>query len=95
MITNDVAGRGLRVLAFARAFVSADKFEITHEDIEKGLTFLGMQAMIDPPRPEAIEAINACKTAGIRVKMITGDHELTALAIAKKLGIDEEDAKPP
>lgn len=93
-VTEDAAGRGLRLLAFARVFVDVDKDHITHEDLEKGLTFLGIQAMIDPPRPEAIEAIKACKSAGIKVKMITGDHELTALAVAKKLGIEEENIDP-
>jgi Ca2+-transporting ATPase len=88
-INDQAAARGLRVLAFARCYSDADKKDITHEDVSTGLTFLGIQSMIDPPRAEAIEAIKACKTAGIRVKMITGDHELTAFAIAKKIGIIE------
>jgi magnesium-transporting ATPase (P-type) len=53
-----------------------------------GLTFLGLKAMIDPPRPEAIAAVRACQSAGVRVKMITGDHALTAAAIAGQLGLD-------
>ncbi len=93
--SNKAASRGLRVLAFARYICKADKQTISHDDVSNGMTFLGLQAMIDPPRPEAIAAIKACKMAGIKVKMITGDHELTALAIARKIGIADEnlDAK--
>jgi len=81
-----LASQGLRVLAFAYKRFDRSKASLSHADIS-GLIFLGLQAMIDPPRPEAIEAVAACQSAGIRVKMITGDHELTALAIAKRLGI--------
>jgi len=88
--SNNAANRGLRVLAFASCLCKADKQTISHDDVSKGMTFLGLQAMIDPPRPEAISAIKACKMAGIEVKMITGDHELTALAIARKIGIADE-----
>ena len=88
--SNKAANRGLRVLAFASCLCKADKQTISHDDVSKGMTFLGLQAMIDPPRPEAISAIKACKMAGIEVKMITGDHELTALAIARKIGIADE-----
>ncbi|MDP2806981.1 MAG: cation-transporting P-type ATPase [bacterium] len=89
---NEMARKGLRVLAFARRICAADKNAISHDDVSGGMTFLGLQAMIDPPRPEAIKAIQACKMAGIDVKMITGDHELTALAIARKIGIADENA---
>jgi cation-transporting ATPase F len=82
-----LAQQGLRVLAFARMILPADIAGITHETIEQGLTFLGLQAMIDPPRKEAIAAVKSCQSAGISVKMITGDHELTALAVARKIGI--------
>jgi len=61
---------------------------LCHENVESGLTFLGLQGMIDPPRPEAIPAIEACRNAGIRVKMITGDHPGTAAAIADQMGLD-------
>src|SRR5690606_29607938 len=84
---EEMAAQGLRVLAFAKGQMSSDAKSIEHCDIS-GLTFLGLQGMIDPPRPEAIQAIRACQTAGIRVKMITGDHPVTARAIAEKLGLD-------
>jgi magnesium-transporting ATPase (P-type) len=81
------AGRGLRVLAFARKTLGAKATALGDKDVERGLTFLGLQAMIDPPRPEAIAAVRACQTAGIAVKMITGDHALTARAIAAQIGL--------
>jgi cation-transporting ATPase F len=89
-----MAATGLRVLAFARLLLPAGTSGISHKDVTTGCTFLGLQGMIDPPRPEAIEAIEVCHRAGIEVKMITGDHELTALAIAKKIGIASEEAPP-
>jgi len=82
-----MASQGLRVLAFARIEASSDQGAIDHSDIT-GMTFLGLQGMIDPPRPEAVAAIEACQTAGIRVKMITGDHPITARSIAEQLGLD-------
>jgi len=82
-----MAKEGLRVLAFAKKAVDHHQHSIDHEDIETDLVFLGLQGMIDPPRPEAIAAIHACQTAGIRVKMITGDHIVTARAIAQRMGI--------
>lgn len=83
---NRYASLGMRVLAFAKKSVTNNT--ITDDDVVTGFEFLGLQAMIDPPRPESIEAIAACHRAGIIVKMITGDHRETALAIAKELGID-------
>ncbi|WFP49974.1 cation-transporting P-type ATPase [Methylomonas sp. EFPC3] len=80
-----LAAQGLRVLAFARTDHGDDA--VDHNEVRSGLTFLGLQAMIDPPRPEAARAIAACYRAGIAVKMITGDHPVTALAIAKQLGM--------
>jgi Ca2+-transporting ATPase len=82
---SDMAAQGLRVLAFARCDHCADA--VQHEQVVGGLTFLGLQAMIDPPRPEAAASIAACYRAGIQVKMITGDHPITALAIARQLGM--------
>jgi Ca2+-transporting ATPase len=71
--------------------VPAEKKELNVEDLE-GLTFLGIQGMIDPPREEVVEAVKKCTRAGIRVVMITGDHAQTAKAIAQQVGIGEDDA---
>jgi Ca2+-transporting ATPase len=81
------AEKGLRVLAFAWKEAPADQDELQHHDIETGLLFAGLQGMIDPPRPEVIEAIAGCKRAGMRVVMITGDHAVTAETIGRELGI--------
>lgn len=81
-----MALRGLRVLAFARKNLSgADR--IARADVASGLTFLGLQGIIDPPREEAMRAARVCQDAGIQVKMITGDHALTASAIACQIGL--------
>jgi magnesium-transporting ATPase (P-type) len=89
-VANHFAREGLRVLGMAYKLVPADQSEITMEDLQTGLIFAGLQGMIDPPRPEAVEAVAGCKQAGIRVVMITGDHAITAEAIAKQLGIEED-----
>jgi magnesium-transporting ATPase (P-type) len=81
----DMARRGLRVLALARK--GHDGEELGHHHVAEGLIFLGLQGLLDPPRPEAKRAVAACQGAGIRVKMITGDHALTAASIAEKLGL--------
>lgn len=83
-----LAGRGLRVLAFARIDAAPGRRDLTHPMVEQGLTFVGVQGMLDPPRPEAIDAVTACQRAGVRVKMITGDHALMAATIAGMIGID-------
>lgn len=85
-VVAGMAGRGLRVLAFARKELAPGTSRIGHDDLE-GLTFLGLQGMVDPPRPEAIAAVAACHSAGITVKMVTGDHARTAAAIAAEIGI--------
>jgi len=82
------AEKGRRLIAAAYKKVSDSQDNIGHEDITS-LTFLGLVGIVDPPRPEAIEAIKTCKTAGIKVKMITGDHLVTARAIGKELGIGD------
>ena len=85
---DEMAGEALRLLGMAYKTVPKGKTSLEPEDME-GLTFLGLQGMIDPPRKEAIEAVRKCKTAGIRSVMITGDHVQTAKAIARQLGIGE------
>ncbi|BAY09237.1 ATPase, E1-E2 type [Calothrix sp. NIES-2098] len=83
----DMAKQGLRVLALAKKEVSSHKHSLDHDDLNQGLVFLGLQGIIDPPRAEAIAAVQACQSAGIQVKTITGDHALTAAAIARQMGI--------
>lgn len=82
---------GMRVLAMAYKEVPQEFGELTHETLEGDLTLAGLQGMIDPPRPEAIEAIKGCHEAGIRVAMITGDHAVTAKAIGRMMGIGHKD----
>jgi magnesium-transporting ATPase (P-type) len=82
---DELASEGLRVLALARKKIGKNKLEV--DDCLSDLTFLGLQGMIDPPRTEAIEAVGICRGAGINVKMITGDHAVTATEIARQLGI--------
>jgi cation-transporting ATPase F len=86
-----LAVRGLRVLAFARGEMPPGTAVLGHEDVRSGLTFLGLQAMLDPPRPEAVAAVRACRRAGVAVKMVTGDHALTAAAVARQLGLEGAD----
>ena len=81
-----LASQGLRVLAMAYKAVPGAT-ELDHREVESGLHFVGLQGMIDPPRPEAIEAIAQARGAGIRTMMITGDHRVTAEAIARQMGI--------
>ena len=88
---EEMTATGMRVLAFARGELPGDRRSITHRDVAGGLTFIGLQAMMDPPRPEAIEAVHTCQAAGIRVKMITGDHAGTASAIARQIGMQGAD----
>lgn len=96
-----MGAKGLRVLAFARGIPSPAISKLTHaaveqgsdltvetEGLQPGLVFLGLQGMLDPPRPEAVEAVRACQRAGVKVKMITGDHAMTAATIAEMVGIE-------
>jgi len=82
---DEMAGQGQRVLAMAIKPVDNEQMELKFSDVENGLTLLGLFGLIDPPREEAIEAVKNCADAGIRVKMITGDHAATACAIARQL----------
>jgi calcium-translocating P-type ATPase len=82
------AGEGLRVLALARRGLAANaELPARREQAEQGLCFLGLAALIDPPRPEVAAAVERCHTAGVRVIVITGDHGLTAAAVARQVGI--------
>ncbi|BDY12519.1 HAD-IC family P-type ATPase [Hydrogenimonas cancrithermarum] len=83
----ELAKRGLRTLAMAKRVLPPET-KLDPEDVEKDLTLLGVVGIIDPPRPEVPEAIRTAQRAGIRVVMITGDAPLTALAIAKEVGLD-------
>lgn len=87
--SEDLADEGFRLLAVAMAERSSGSDDLTFDDVEEGFTLLGFAAIMDPPRPEAIEALEKCKNAGIRVKMITGDHARTAVAIARSMGIGD------
>ena len=88
---EDMAKDALRVLAFAYKEIDHKPSKEEMKTIESGLTFIGMVGMIDPPREEAKKAVEKCKHAGIKTVMITGDHKITAVAIAKKLGILENE----
>lgn len=85
---DEIAARGQRVLAVAHREIDDAGYTLNEEDGESGLVFLGLFGLIDPPREEAVESVHACQRAGIQVKMITGDHAATALAIARDLGLD-------
>ncbi|MDI6810393.1 MAG: cation-transporting P-type ATPase [archaeon] len=87
-VNDEMAAEALRVIAVAyRELPGEEKVDYTTEEVEKDLVFVGLFGMSDPPREEVKEAIERCKTAGIKPIMITGDHKLTALAIADELGI--------
>ena len=86
-ITEEMSRDALRVLAVAYREIDEIPENLTSETLEQGLIFMGLVGMIDPPRPEAKAAVAVCRRAGIRPVMITGDHVVTASAIAKELGI--------
>lgn len=90
---NRMAKNALRVLAIAKKEIDNLPADVTAESVEKDLTFVGLLGMIDPARPEVIEAVKKCKTAGIRPIMITGDHKITAVAIAEEIGLFGEGDK--
>ncbi|MDE5547908.1 MAG: HAD-IC family P-type ATPase, partial [Clostridia bacterium] len=86
-LCEEMSASALRVLAIAYKVIDEVPAEATSQELENGLTFMGLVGMIDPPRPEAKEAVKVCRAAGIKPVMITGDHVVTATAIAKELGI--------
>lgn len=89
-ITEKMSGEALRVLAIAFKEIDSVPENPTSAELEEGLTFFGLVGMIDPPRKEAKDAVAVCRKAGIKPVMITGDHVVTASAIARELGILEE-----
>ncbi len=90
---KEMADKALRVLAAAEKFYDKAPEDYAAENLEKDLIFLGLTGMIDPIRPEVLDAVKECRSAGIRTVMITGDHLDTAVAIAKELGILGENEK--
>jgi len=84
-----IAARGRRMLALAIGDAPPDRHELHFNDLDEGLTMVALVGIIDPPRDEAIEAVAQCRVAGIRVKMITGDHAMTASAIAAQMAIGD------
>jgi len=86
-VNDNMAGKGLRVLCVAMKSWEAMPATITSDSVETDLTIIGLVGLMDPPRQEAKDAVMLCRTAGIRPVMITGDHPMTALAIAKRIGI--------
>ena len=93
--TNSLAQEGMRVLAFAKKKLQPHIQSISFDSVKQDLTFIGLQALIDPPREEVKVAIQKCHSAGIKVKMITGDHQTTAAAIGKYLGIMSDQGPVP
>jgi magnesium-transporting ATPase (P-type) len=92
-VVDGYARSGLRVLAFAaRDIAPSAPLPAQREDAERDLCFLGLAAMADPPRPEVADAVARCHTAGIRIIVVTGDHPLTAAAIARQVGIGAADS---
>ncbi|NGX15181.1 HAD-IC family P-type ATPase [Wenzhouxiangella sp. XN24] len=88
---DEIAARGQRLLAVACKAAKPAQQTLSEDEAERDLVLLGLVGFIDPPREEAIEAVASCQRAGIRVKMITGDHMLTARAIAAELGLENPD----
>ena len=90
---NELASQALRTIAIGFKEIPASTVILDEKEAEKGLTFIGLFGMIDPPRPEVKQAVKECKEAGIKTIMITGDHVITARAIAKQLGILTDQSK--
>jgi len=91
LVNEKMAADGLRVLGVAMRGWNEVPLDMSHENVEKGLTIIGLVGIMDPPREEAREAVSICKKAGIIPVMITGDHPITAWAVARRIGIIEED----
>lgn len=89
---HQIAGQGQRVLAFAMLDTEHALTEVDHQTVESGLVFVGFTGLIDPPRSEAVRAVQECQQAGIEVKMITGDHAGTAAAIGRQIGLRQTEA---
>ncbi|WP_349369606.1 HAD-IC family P-type ATPase [Salinarimonas sp.] len=94
-VVHRIAAEGMRVLAVAVRRPESVPDDLEEEDVAGGFTLLGFQGMIDPPRPEARDAVAACKQAGMAVKMITGDHGATAAAIGRSLGLAAPEGAVP
>lgn len=88
---KEYASKGQRMLAGAYKKIDTSKKELTHEELHQGMVLTGIYGIIDPPKREAIDAVKICHDAGISVKMITGDHKDTAMAIAKQIGLTYTD----
>jgi len=91
-VNDRMAEEGLRVLAVAARLWNQVPDDLSPENVEQGLTFLGLAGMMDPPREEVRQAVSLCKSAGIRPVMITGDHPLTARSIARRIGMIDDGA---
>jgi Ca2+-transporting ATPase len=90
-VAANFADQGLRVLGMAYKEVDTEFCNICQADVESGLIFAGLQGMLDPPRQEVVEAIKMCRHAGIRTAMVTGDHAITARAVAGQIGIGSKE----
>ena len=89
-VAESMALRGLRVLGLAYTDIATGEAEYEVEAVERNMVFLGLAGMMDPPRPEVAEAVAACRKVGIKPVMITGDHKITAVAVAREIGIYHE-----
>ena len=89
---HEIAAKGQRVLGVAQKRAEAGRQQLAFDDVDTGLVFLGLIGLIDPPRRETLEAVRLCAQAGVGVKMITGDHAATAVAIGRELGLERAEA---
>jgi RND family efflux transporter MFP subunit len=89
---HKIAAKGQRVLGVAQKRAEEGRQQLAFDDVDKGLVFLGLIGLIDPPRRETLEAVRLCAQAGVGVKMITGDHAATAVAIGRELGLERAEA---